>query len=128
MKTLTPLKKVTGRTVKASTTSKAGKQIGDRPVAGFEHLLGGAENLPDDLAANHDYYLHGLPKQRPRRHRWIPASTDARGMTRQEASRFTDHLLSFASEICGLPADLAAHHDHYLHGLPKSERCFRRCL
>ena len=25
-----------------------------------------ATALPDDLAVNHDYYLHGLPKQRPR--------------------------------------------------------------
>jgi hypothetical protein len=30
-------------------------------------------------------------------------------------------LLRFAGKAKGLPSDLAANHDHYLHGLPKRE-------
>jgi hypothetical protein len=41
--------------------------------------------LPDDLAANHDYYLHGLRKQQPRCGRWMPAGEPARELTAQEA-------------------------------------------
>jgi tellurite resistance-related uncharacterized protein len=28
-------------------------------------LAGTAKNLPPDMAANHDHYLHGLPKRVP---------------------------------------------------------------
>ena len=28
-------------------------------------LAGTAKNLPPDMAANHDHYLHGLPKRLP---------------------------------------------------------------
>ena len=31
----------------------------------------------------------------------------------------TDELVGLAAQTRGLPADLAAHHDHYLHGHPK---------
>ena len=31
----------------------------------------------------------------------------------------TDELVSLAAQTRGLPADLAAQHDHYLHGHPK---------
>ncbi|MBI5771967.1 MAG: hypothetical protein HZA93_29610 [Verrucomicrobia bacterium] len=31
----------------------------------------------------------------------------------------TDELVSLAAQTRGLPADLAAQHDHYLHGQPK---------
>ena len=78
------------------------------------------DGLPDDLAINHDYYLHGHQhKQQPRRGRWIPADQPMPEMTAQEAADSTDQLLKFAAEIEGLPSDLAANHDHYLHGLPK---------
>jgi hypothetical protein len=39
------------------------RQATQKPV--FEklrHLAGKARNLPSDLAANHDHYLHGTPK------------------------------------------------------------------
>ena len=76
--------------------------------------------LPDDLAINHDYYLHGHQhKQQPRRGRWIGAGKPMPEMTAAEAARHTDQLVKFAAEIEGLPSDLAANHDHYLHGLPK---------
>jgi hypothetical protein len=28
----------------------------------FKNVIGAARNLPDDMAANHDHYLHGTPK------------------------------------------------------------------
>ena len=76
--------------------------------------------LPDDLALNHDYYLHGHQhKQQPRQGRWIGADEPMTEMSPAEAASHTDQLLKFAAEIEGLPSDLAANHDHYLHGLPK---------
>lgn len=76
--------------------------------------------LPDDLAINLDYYLHGHHhKQQPRRGRWIPAGKVMPEMTAVEAAEHTAQLLKFAAEIEGLPPDLATNHDHYLHGLPK---------
>ena len=79
-----------------------------------------ARDLPDDLAVNLDYYLHSHDhKQRPRRGRWIPAACSMPSMTAQQAADGTKQLLAFAAETEGLPPDLAAHHDHYLHGLPK---------
>lgn len=79
-----------------------------------------ARNLPDDLAVNLDYYIHSHDhKQQPRRGRWIPATRPMPEMTAQEAADCTDRLLGFAAETEGLPPDLAANHDHYLHGLPK---------
>lgn len=76
--------------------------------------------LPDDLAINHDYYLHGHQhKQQPRRGRWIAADKPMPEMSVADAASHTGQLLQFAAEIEGLPSDLAANHDHYLHGLPK---------
>src|SRR5487761_2395759 len=77
-------------------------------------------NLPDDLAVNLDYYLHGHDhKKQPRQGRWISAPRPLPEMTAQEAADCTDRLLGFAAETEGLPPDLAAQHDHYLHGLPQ---------
>jgi hypothetical protein len=39
--------------------------------------------------------------------------------TMQGASEVTDALLAISAQVKGLPADLAAQHDHYLHGQPK---------
>jgi len=36
-----------------------------------------------------------------------------------EAEQLTDALLEIADGVKNLPADLAAQHDHYLHGHPK---------
>lgn len=77
------------------------------------------DRLPDDLAINHDYYLHCLPKQQPRQGRWIPFGQPIAQVTEQEASDYTDKLIRLAAETRNLPADLSANHDHYLHGLPK---------
>jgi len=77
-----------------------------------------AGTLPGDLAANHDYYLHGGKKQQPRRGRWLLAREAARELTEQETGQMTEQLRRFAAETRGLPSDLAAQHDHYLHGLP----------
>ena len=79
-----------------------------------------ARDLPDDLAANHDYYLHGhAHKQQPRRGRWIPARKAMPELTVAQAEEFAGKLLALAAETRDLPPDLATHHDHYLHGLPK---------
>jgi hypothetical protein len=74
---------------------------------------------PDDLAINHDYYLHGSSKQQPRVGRWISTSKSTRDLTERQAAEFTDKLLAFAAETENLPSDLSTNHDHYLHGLPK---------
>jgi hypothetical protein len=29
----------------------------------FKNIIGAARNLPEDMAENHDHYLHGTPKQ-----------------------------------------------------------------
>ncbi len=78
-----------------------------------------AGTLPSDLAANHDYYLHGTKKQQPRQGRWVSGRERKREMTEQEAGQIAEQLRRFAGETRGLPPDLAAQHDHYLHGLPK---------
>jgi len=36
-----------------------------------------------------------------------------------EATNLGQRLLKFAGIAQGLPSDMAANHDHYLHGLPK---------
>lgn len=79
-----------------------------------------ARDLPDDLAANHDYYLHGHHhKQQPRRGRWIPADKAPPELTEAQAEEFAGKLLALAAETSNLPPDLAAQHDYYLHGLPE---------
>jgi hypothetical protein len=79
-----------------------------------------ARDLPDDLASNLDYYLHGHDhKQQPRRGRWILAARSTPELTREQANEFVSKLLALAAETSNLPPDLAAQHDHYLHGLPK---------
>jgi len=76
-------------------------------------------HLPDDLAANHDYYLHGQDrKQQPRRSRWISAAADGE-LSEEAPVREANELACMAAETRNLPSDLAANHDHYLHGLPK---------
>jgi hypothetical protein len=45
--------------------------------------------------------------------RSAPASSDAAGPT------LAERLLRHAGTVPGLPADLAAQHDHYLYGTPK---------
>lgn len=77
-------------------------------------------DLPDDLASNLDYYLHGHDhKQQPRRGRWIPAAMTTPELTGQQAEEFAGKLLALAAETSNLPPDLATQHDHYLHGLPE---------
>jgi hypothetical protein len=57
-----------------------------------------AQDLPDDLAINHDYYLHGGNKQQPRLGRWISASQSTPELTERQAAEFTDKLLELAAE------------------------------
>lgn len=85
----------------------------------LREFSGKANGLPDDLAANHDFYLHGTHKKEPRRKRWIPADKNNSVLTESERAEFADKLVELASETRNLPADLAANHDHYLHSLPK---------
>ena len=76
--------------------------------------------LPDDLASNLDYYLHGhARKQQPRRGRWISGVQPAVELSEPQISDDLNKLLSLAAETHHLPADLSTNHDHYLHGLPK---------
>ena len=77
-------------------------------------------DLPDDLAPNLDYYLHGHDhKQQPRRGRWISAAKPTPELTELQAEELASKLLALATETTDLPPDLATHHDYYLHGLPK---------
>jgi hypothetical protein len=82
-------------------------------------IAGSVNGLPDDLGANHDFYLHGTHKKEPRRERWIPADKGTSALTDSERMEFADKLVELACETHNLPADLAANHNHYLHGLPK---------
>jgi len=69
---------------------------------------------------SYHYYLHGHDhKQQPRRGRWIPAAKRAPELTEPQAEELASKLLALAAETTNLPADLATHRDHYLHGLPK---------
>jgi hypothetical protein len=77
-------------------------------------------DLPDDLASNLDYYLHGHDhKQQPRRGRWIPATKATPELSPSQAEELASKLVALAAETSNLPPDLASQHDHYLHGLPK---------
>jgi hypothetical protein len=40
-------------------------------------------------------------------------------LSQQENGSLRDLLLEFAGSIDGLPSDMAAQHDHYIHGRPK---------
>ena len=92
---------------------------GDSFLAAIESIAKARPNWPDDLAANHDYYLHGHDrKQQPRRGRWLSSDLAAPVLTVQEAAAEASQFASLAAETSGLPADLSANHDHYLHGLP----------
>jgi len=82
-------------------------------------VLPSFSGLPDDLAINHDHYLHGLPKQRPRRGRWIPEDKPAAELTEQQTSDYTGMLATLAAETHNLPPDFSSNHDSYLHGWPK---------
>lgn len=76
-------------------------------------------DLPDDLAINHDYYRLGVKKREPRAGHWIRTDKSARELTGRQAVEFTNKLLELAADTRGLPSDLSANHDHYLHGRPK---------
>lgn len=79
-----------------------------------------APDLPDDLAINHDYYLHShAHKQEPRHGCWLPEGKDMPELSELEAAEFTDKLLEFAGGTANLPPDLSSNHDHYLHALPR---------
>src|SRR5882724_2605195 len=57
-----------------------------------------ATDLPNDLAVNLDYYLHGhVRKQQPRTGRWIEPNGNHE-LTNQEASNDADQLQSMAAE------------------------------
>jgi hypothetical protein len=75
-------------------------------------LLGKVSNgtviLPPDsrLAEGTEVEVRPVPTQNP-----IALSS--------AVADLTDELVSLAAQTRGLPADLAAQHDHYLHGQPK---------
>ena len=47
------------------------------------------------------------------------ATVEVAVLTTVEKSPLRDLLLEFAGTIDGLPSDMAAQHDHYIHGRPK---------
>ena len=51
--------------------------------------------------------------------KWIRGTNGGGAISRRQANQFTDGLLKIATQIKGLPSDLARNHDHYLHGLPR---------
>jgi hypothetical protein len=102
--------------VSAAPTTTQPDSLHDAAVAPARATAGG---LPDDLAANHDYYLHGGRKRQPRLGRWMPSDRPAQEMTEAEAAAYTEELIRFAAETRNLPPDLASNHNHYLHGLAK---------
>lgn len=55
MVSVRPLKPRPGRSGKARKPPSLADRLGP--------IVGKAENLPEDLAQNHDHYLYGLPKK-----------------------------------------------------------------
>jgi hypothetical protein len=45
--------------VDAAVSASSGKTLAER----FKDIVGAAKNLPEDMAENHDHYLHGTPKK-----------------------------------------------------------------
>jgi hypothetical protein len=92
--------------------SKAQVEDIEKPRTHYDHyesIIGAAEGLPADFAAEHDHYIHGTPK---------------RGMSQpQESSDASptlyEQLQPIAGTLKGLPPDLARNHDHYIHGQAK---------
>ena len=54
-----PLTVPDGTTVRVEVIALAPKTLADR----FKNVIGTGVDLPEDLAKNHDHYLHGTPKQ-----------------------------------------------------------------
>jgi hypothetical protein len=93
---------------------------GDASLPALWNVNGVSTGCPDDLAANHDYYIHGHSrKQQPRRGRWISSQAAVSTLSEQQATADGGELRALAAETSNLPADLSANHDHYLHGRPK---------
>jgi hypothetical protein len=66
-------------------------------------------DLPDDLASNLDYYLHGHDhKQQPRRGRWIPPTKATPELSASQAEELASKLVALAAETSNLPPDLAS--------------------
>jgi hypothetical protein len=102
-----------------ATSRKRKRQNGTSHRDELLRLAGSMGDLPDDLAINHDFYLHGLPKQQPRSGRWLPRGKALRAPTVAQVNEFNSKLDKLATELDGLPSDLARNLDHYLHGHPK---------
>ena len=61
-----------------------------------------------------------LPRLKPEELRQVKASlTELEKQQRHPDRSVWDVLLEFAGKAEGLPPDLSANHDHYLHGTPK---------
>ena len=48
-----------GTSVRVEALALPRKTLAER----FKNVIGAGVDLPDDLAKNHDHYLHGTPKQ-----------------------------------------------------------------
>jgi hypothetical protein len=48
-----------GTPVRVEVIAPARKSLAER----FQDVIGAGVDLPEDLAKNHDHYLHGTPKQ-----------------------------------------------------------------
>jgi len=51
-----------GTAVRVEVIAPLRKTLAER----FKNIIGAGVDLPEDLAKNHDHYLHGTPKQLPR--------------------------------------------------------------
>ena len=94
-----------------ATSNKGRRKNGASSQVELERAANGATHPPDDMAANHDFYLHGTHKQNPRRGRWIPASQALRQPTRAQVEEFNRKMDEFAGEIERVPADLSKNLD-----------------
>lgn len=54
-----PITVPNGTEVRVEIVSTQGKTLAER----FANIIGAATDLPSDLAAQHDHYLHGTPKK-----------------------------------------------------------------
>jgi hypothetical protein len=70
----------------------------------YKAVIGAAQDLPADFAAEHDHYVHGTPKG---------SESDSPSRT------IAERLSNVIAKGIGLPSDFAENHDHYIHGAPK---------
>lgn len=75
----------------------------------YQSIIGAIDDLPEDFAAQHDHYIHGVPK----------TETSQSQESLDASPTLYEQLQPIVGALKGLPPDLAKNHDHYIHGQAK---------